>query len=129
MKLAFLLSGYGAGTSMFSFFVIVDFAVLAFGIYILISTGMMMQKNQAPQWLLQKEEFRKVKDKESFCKDMFPSSIGLGIVCTAYGVISALNTFIFGIYILEIIEVFALLLIVVWYALIYRKAKSKCPKW
>ncbi len=87
--------------------------ILILGIYVLYTARVMMKTMTPPSFLIPEQEIARIKEPEGYCKEARSRVIGIGIVCIAYGIFEALETFFIGIYIVKVIGAVGLFALII----------------
>lgn len=110
-----------------SFMVAFDVVVAVLGVYIVIRSILMKNKQEIPSIFVPTEEIKNCKDAPGFCNFIFPKAFIFGLVCVVFGVID----FVFDYGIINTPKYINVILLIVflavwfWFSWSLKKGKEK----
>lgn len=114
--------------SSINFLIIFDVVILGYGL-IIIFAAIKMKKTGIPAGILiPEEDIIGSKDPKGFCEAMYAKTLGFGVVCVLYGVISMISDIVMQSNLVNSIALAVLIVAVLFYCNVMRQARYKFIK-
>ncbi len=124
MNLLLFLGGDGSSNNGTIILAIFDVIIMAIGIYSIYIANQMRKTGTPPEWLVTKQDLKKMKRPKEFCAEMGPKTVIFGVLCILYGIYGLIAIFVIGNYWARVIGVVIFLLFLVWYVLQLQKIRD-----